>query len=86
MSSIDGTTNKNITPMDDERKKWLQEAMEEYSFDEIKKMKGIVSTLQKEEAKTPEDANERENALLELEDLVEGLSNARGNAIRESSI
>ena len=64
--------------MDEERKKWLQAAMEEFSFDEIKKMKEIIAELQKDEAKTEEDEQKRENLLFELEDLVEGLGNAGG--------
>mmetsp|Transcript_44116 Transcript_44116/g.50993 ORF Transcript_44116/g.50993 Transcript_44116/m.50993 type:complete len:378 (+) Transcript_44116:31-1164(+) len=72
----DGTTHKNIGPMDAERRKWLQEAMEAYTFDEVKRMKEVVLELAKPEEKTKEDGEKRVDLLIELEDLVEGLSNA----------
>ena len=64
--------------MDAERRKWLQEAMEAFTFDEVKRMKEIVLELAKPEEKTKEDCEKRVSLLVELEELVEGLSNAQG--------
>lgn len=35
IAQSDGTSSKDIKPMDDETKKWLREAFEHYSFDEV---------------------------------------------------
>lgn len=74
--TLDGTTDKKIGPMDAERRKWLTEAMEAFTFDEVKRMKEVVLELAKPEEKTKEDCEKRVSLLEELEDLVEGLSNA----------
>lgn len=46
----DGTTesNPNITPMSDEDKKWLTEAMEQYTFDDANKLTEICELMKKE--------------------------------------
>eukprot|EP00330_Aristerostoma_sp_ATCC50986_P006212 CAMPEP_0114586818 /NCGR_PEP_ID=MMETSP0125-20121206/9939_1 /TAXON_ID=485358 ORGANISM="Aristerostoma sp., Strain ATCC 50986" /NCGR_SAMPLE_ID=MMETSP0125 /ASSEMBLY_ACC=CAM_ASM_000245 /LENGTH=67 /DNA_ID=CAMNT_0001782431 /DNA_START=202 /DNA_END=405 /DNA_ORIENTATION=+ len=45
----DGTkeTNPNITPLDENTKKWLTEALEEYQFSEVKRMKEIMDEVTK---------------------------------------
>eukprot|EP00335_Anophryoides_haemophila_P000245 CAMPEP_0204821476 /NCGR_PEP_ID=MMETSP1018-20131115/20710_1 /ASSEMBLY_ACC=CAM_ASM_000518 /TAXON_ID=46462 /ORGANISM="Anophryoides haemophila, Strain AH6" /LENGTH=71 /DNA_ID=CAMNT_0051932705 /DNA_START=74 /DNA_END=289 /DNA_ORIENTATION=- len=63
--------------MDKETQEWLTKAMEEYTYDEVKRMKEIVDFLVVEEKNTEEDQQERYYVLDELLDLTEGLENAR---------
>lgn len=80
LTQSDGTTaDTSIKPMTEEEKKWLQEAIEAYTFDEAKRMREIL-----EELKTPEkvggseeEAERRLTLVEEFTDLVEGLENAR---------
>lgn len=52
--------------MDEKTKKWLEEAMEDYTFNEIKRMKQIIEILEKEEKNTKEDEETRLGLLEEL--------------------
>ena len=45
--------------MDTETRKWLTEAMEDYTYDEVKRMQEITANLAKAELKTKEDEEER---------------------------
>ena len=37
LANSDGTTNKDLKPMDEERRKWLEEALTHFCLDEVKK-------------------------------------------------
>lgn len=78
LTQTDGTVGKDIQPMDEATKKWLQEAYESYSFDEIKRMQTIVEILMQPEDGSPEDQAKKVDVLDELDDLVTGLDKAKG--------
>jgi hypothetical protein len=80
LSTQDGTTapNPNLQPMDKDTQKWLEEAMEEVSFSEIKSMKLIMDEVTKlGENDTPENKEKIIGLMDEFTDLVEGIENAR---------
>lgn len=72
------TLDPNIKPLDQKTREWLQEALEEYSFNESKRMQEIVKELSQPEPENNEKEEERRIILTEeLADLIEGLENAR---------
>jgi hypothetical protein len=79
VTQSDGTTfNKDMKPMDQETKKWLEEAMEELTFNEVKRMKEVTNRLaEKENPDDPQDEERRLAFLDDLLDYVDGLENAR---------
>jgi hypothetical protein len=69
--------DKDIKPMDPETQKWLQEALESCSVDEISRMKEIIKILASPEEGTPEDEEKKTNTLEDLDDIVSGLDRAK---------
>ena len=52
-------SSDNIKPMSEEDKKWLAEALESYSFDDIKRIKQILSELREGESKLRSEEEEK---------------------------
>ena len=79
LTQTDGTVpNPDVKPMDESDRKWLQEALESYTFDEAKRVNEIIQGLIKPENKVePNDEEQRVVYTEELADLVEGLETAR---------
>lgn len=69
----------NVKPMSEQETKWLQEALESFSFDAAKRMREVLADLNTPEVKggSEEEAETRLVLAEELTDLVEGLENAR---------
>ena len=51
----DGTIDKNLPEMDPETRKWLKAAIENVTFNEVKRMGEILNELNKKDLKTKED-------------------------------
>ena len=64
----DGTEKSQFTEMRKEDREWLEKAMEEYTFDEVQKMKDIIMVLCDHQAK---GKDELVDTLLDLEDLID---------------
>jgi len=80
LTQSDGTTfDSDSKPMSEEEKKWLQEAIESYTFDEAKRMREILEELKQPEVVggSEKEAERRLTLVEEFADLVEGLENAR---------
>eukprot|EP01017_Pseudomicrothorax_dubius_P011058 TRINITY_DN14069_c0_g1_i2.p1 TRINITY_DN14069_c0_g1~~TRINITY_DN14069_c0_g1_i2.p1 ORF type:complete len:259 (+),score=45.87 TRINITY_DN14069_c0_g1_i2:113-889(+) len=77
----DGVSNQpsKFKPMDPETRKWLEEAIKAYTFDEVERMKEIIEIFGAPEPAQadPNDENKRKAALDELLDLVDGPDNAK---------
>lgn len=58
--------SKDIKPMDKETVEWLTQALEEYTFDEAKRMKAIIDEIHKPEENTKDDEEKRFELLEEL--------------------
>lgn len=63
--------------MDEKTRNWLTEAFEEYTFNEIKRAHEIFTELSEPELNTEEDGNNRLALFEELQDLVDGIDNAK---------
>ena len=73
LTHTDGTKPSQFHEMDQDTKKWLEEAIQHYSQSEVKRISEILQEIGKEELYTKED-EERKTALLEeLEELIESL-------------
>ena len=77
LSINDGTTESNFEPLDEERRKWLAEALGSMIVDEVERLKECCKVLA-----TPESGDDAELpaklvALDELEDLIENLEAGR---------
>ena len=66
----DGTKPSEFQPMSDEDKKWLTEAMKEYTFDDTNKMKELCEYMIKdiESGFTEKDAQTK---MEDLEEIIE---------------
>ncbi|KRX08123.1 Armadillo-type fold [Pseudocohnilembus persalinus] len=73
----DSKDKSQFKKMDEETKKWIQEAMESYTYNEAKRMKEICAELEKDEDGGEEDGERRLGLLEELQELCEGIENAR---------
>jgi hypothetical protein len=78
MQHQDGTKPASeFKPMDEESLQWLESAMEEFTFSEIKAMKSIIEELKKPEEGTPQDGERRLAQLDTLETLLESVDRGR---------
>jgi hsp70-interacting protein len=79
LNHTDGTTpTQDIKPMDKATQKWLEEAIETYTIDEVSEMGKIVKYLQEgEKGLGPQEEDEIAGNLEILENLTEGVENAR---------
>ena len=71
----DGTSGSQFTEMSKEDKEWLEKAMEEYTFDEVAKMKEIIMVLWDHHTK------EKDELLLNLEDLQDLIDAHQRNSL-----
>ncbi|EGR30519.1 hypothetical protein IMG5_130330 [Ichthyophthirius multifiliis] len=76
LSNTDGTQKKDIKPMEEKTKQWLQEALADYALQDIKVIQEILQELAKEELNNNDDEEKRINLLERLEDILDSLDMA----------
>merc|ERR1712159_264211 len=77
LSVSDGTKKSDFKPMSEEDKKWLSDAMEEYTFNEIKRCHELFTELNVPEKETKEDEEYRLSLFEELQDILDGFDRAK---------
>ncbi len=73
--------DKDIKPMSEEDAKWLEEALENLQFNEMKEIIKILDKLKQPELGTKEDEEERCLSIENLIILIDGLENNRSKNI-----
>ena len=69
MDYQDGTQKSEFKPMSAEDKKWLEEAMKQYTFNDVDRLKEICEELKKHKEMEKEKVLELLDELLELVEL-----------------
>lgn len=65
----DGTKESNFKPMSDEDKKWLEEALKQYTFNDTDRLKEICDELKEHSKMSKGKLNDLLDELLELVEL-----------------
>lgn len=71
--------DKDIKPMKEEDAKWLEEALENFQFNEMKEIMKILDKLKQPELGTEKDNEDRCSYIEDLLVLIDGLENNRSN-------
>eukprot|EP00357_Protocruzia_adherens_P034512 CAMPEP_0115010928 /NCGR_PEP_ID=MMETSP0216-20121206/23644_1 /TAXON_ID=223996 /ORGANISM="Protocruzia adherens, Strain Boccale" /LENGTH=328 /DNA_ID=CAMNT_0002379309 /DNA_START=73 /DNA_END=1059 /DNA_ORIENTATION=- len=74
----DGTTESNLAAMSEEDRKWITNAMEKYTFDDVEQMKIIGQVLRvPDDPSNPDDLSRKEDSLETLSVIVDNLDAAK---------
>lgn len=77
LAQSDGTRASEVRPMSEHDKKWLEEALQSLTVDEVKRMRELASILAVPEGVAATSEAARFAALQELQDFVESIDNAK---------
>lgn len=71
MQYQDGTKPSNFKQMSKEEREWLEEAMKQYTFNDVDRLTELVDELKNDMTKTKEEQLSNEDLLEKLEELLE---------------
>jgi len=85
LTHTDGTQPSEVSEMSIEKREWLQRVMEELTYDEVERIKGVVESLKavvdSSEPVNEDKLGEMEGMLEDLVDTVENIDNAKSFAL-----